>query len=300
MRGSALFNKLWVIESLPSGDLKTGYNLVHGQLSQAQFTNEKLKIGYETPETKNDFFQVLKKIQKDTSENSNFPMIHIDCHGCPDGISAANRQIIKWEELRTNLININIACRLNLVIVLAACSGAHLIKVATKLDRAPFWAIVGPDENVTAGSIEKKFGAFYTVFFNKLNGNEAMTALNQGKNSQDRKYHFFSAIGLFIKAYNKYHQNHCVGKSKKERIEHLITEALKDPAVREKGIGWAREQIKSQIGNEEKYFCKYVENFFMIDLFGALGRYIADKSNYDYPVNDEQYMREYLCRINKR
>jgi len=37
--------------------------------------------------------------------------------------------------------------------------------------------------------------------------------------------------------------------------------------------------------------------FYMIDLFSSLGMYIAGKSNFSYPVKDEQYMRDYLCRI---
>lgn len=40
--------------------------------------------------------------------------------------------------------------------------------------------------------------------------------------------------------------------------------------------------------------------FYMIDLFGSLGRYLADKSGFSYPEKDEQYMREYLRRIIKK
>lgn len=35
----------------------------------------------------------------------------------------------------------------------------------------------------------------------------------------------------------------------------------------------------------------------MIDLFGLLGRQIADKYNYSYPNADEQYMRDYIYRV---
>lgn len=37
--------------------------------------------------------------------------------------------------------------------------------------------------------------------------------------------------------------------------------------------------------------------FCMIDLFGFLGRQIADKYHYHYPNDEEQYMRKYMCRI---
>lgn len=35
----------------------------------------------------------------------------------------------------------------------------------------------------------------------------------------------------------------------------------------------------------------------MVDLFGLLGRQIADKYNYQYPNADEQYMRDYISRV---
>ena len=34
-------------------------------------------------------------------------------------------------------------------------NGAHLIKVATKMDRAPFWAVIGPEVEITAGEAER-------------------------------------------------------------------------------------------------------------------------------------------------
>lgn len=36
---------------------------------------------------------------------------------------------------------------------------------------------------------------------------------------------------------------------------------------------------------------------YMIDLFGWLGRQMADQYHYQFPDNDEQYMRNYMQRI---
>jgi hypothetical protein len=92
-------------------------------------------------------------------------MIHFECHGCPDGLGVANKELITWDDLRKPLIEINRICRLNLLIVLAACNGAHLMKVATKMDRAPFWAIIGPEVEVTAGGCREKFWRVLQDFF---------------------------------------------------------------------------------------------------------------------------------------
>lgn len=39
--------------------------------------------------------------------------------------------------------------------------------------------------------------------------------------------------------------------------------------------------------------------FYMIDLFDSLGRQIAEKYGFTYPAEDEQYMRNYLHRVQK-
>lgn len=269
MNGEALFNTIWVVESLKEGDLKAGYNLVHDQLVHIPFKNPAINIIYSSANNKEEFIEILNNIHDDVSQNDNYPMIHIDCHGNQEGLEVSSREIITWEELRPIFIKINIACKLNLIILLASCNGAHLIKVVTKLDRAPFWAVIGSENEVTAGSVERNYGEFYRVFAENLDGDAAMKALNQGKKGNEREYHFFSALGLFIKAYSHYHHKYCVGKAKKKRLENLLTKALRDPKVRGKGrvIKWVRRTLKDGLGSEEKNFRNYYKNFFMIDLY---------------------------------
>ena len=50
-------------------------------------------------------------------------------------------------------------------------------------------------------------------------------------------------------------------------MEALVTEAMKDPATRSKGVNWARKRIKIELSKERKHFMKYKDQFFMIDLF---------------------------------
>ncbi len=267
MDSGSLFNKLWVIESLPENELKTGKALVEGQLEEAKRANPDLSVAFEQPQTKEELINLLEKIWDEAISSSLYPMIHFECHGCPDGIGVANHELVTWEDLRKILIEINQACRLNLMIVLAACNGAHLIKVATKMDRAPFWAIIGPEVEVTAGELEKNFGEFYKVFFDKLDGDAAIEALNQGVTRQDRKYHFLSSIGLFIKAYTKYYMDYCRGKGKRDRVENLVTQAMQDSQVRHRGVNWARKKVKQGLGAKDAHFNKMKNRFFFIDLF---------------------------------
>jgi len=267
MDSRSRFNELWVIESLPEGDLKTGKALVESQLEEAKRANPDLLVAFEQPETKQELLQLLGKIRDEARSDGVYPMIHFECHGCPDGLRLANNELVSWDDLRKTLVEINQACRLNLVIVVAACNGAHLIKVTTKMDRAPFWGIVGPEAEVTAGDVERDFGEFYKTFFDKLDGDAAVDALNHGVARPDRKYHFLGALGLFIRVYARYYKNHCTGKAKRKRVEDLVTQAMQNPDVQRRGVNLVRKKVKAGLADEHAHFNGMKERFFFIDLF---------------------------------
>ena len=279
------FNKLWVIESLPDGELKTGKNLVENQLENAKKMHPDLEIAFEQPVTKAELFDILDKIKNEASKGS-YPMIHFECHGCEDGLGMASGELVEWDELREHFIEINYSCQLNLMIVVAACNGAHLIKVSTKLDAAPFWAIIGPEVEVPAGDIQDNFGEFYKSFFTNLDSGKAISVLNQGKSRSERQYHFLSAVGLFSRAYLKYYKSHCIGKGKKERIEALTSQAMQNPDVKRHGVNWARKQIKKGLAAEDQHFKKIKNRFFFLER---------------YPENRNRFMisREEIIGVNQ-
>lgn len=263
MSSENIFNKLWVIESLPYGELETGKNLVDNQLEEAKKAHSSLQVSFEQPATKAELIAVLMKIKQE-AKNGVYPMIHFECHGCKDGLGAANRELIGWEEIRDIFIDINRCCGLNLMIVVAACNGVHLIKVSTQLDAAPFWAVIGPEKKVMAGDIQDDFGEFYKIFFEYLDGDKALEALNRGKSGHQRIYHFHTAEGLFLKAYRKYFKNHCTDEGREKRIESLISQAMEDPKVRQRGADWVRAQVEKSFSKENEHFeCKKQQFFFM-------------------------------------
>ncbi|MDW7729305.1 MAG: hypothetical protein SCJ94_04775 [Bacillota bacterium] len=211
---------------------------------------------------------MFNKIRDEVKLEDIYPMIHFECHGSPDGLYVTNGEFITWQELRRYLIDINYACRLNLVIVLAACNGYHIIKVAEKLDRAPFLLIIGPEGEVSTGDVERDFDAFYASFFDDLDGYAALNSLNRSLGPSAWKYHIMSAEALFINAYVKYYKENCTGKRKRERIENLITKGMKDPRVQNFGVGKTRKLIKQKltVANEE-HFNRKKKQFFFVDEF---------------------------------
>ncbi|BBO69650.1 hypothetical protein DSCA_35800 [Desulfosarcina alkanivorans] len=266
MDDETLFNKVWVIESLRKEDRETGKSLYNDVLLPISLREKNLRIEIACPTDKESFFKVLSEVEKEAKAGL-YPIIHLECHGSIEGLQLTNFDTVSWEDLRDVFIRINIASQLNTVIVVAACNGIYLINVATILDRAAFWAVIGPVDEISDLELKRDFSAFYETFFKTMSGDEAVNALNKGVPISDRVYHFRSSQALFKRAFLNYHQTHCVGKGKKIRLEALISEAMKDPATRAKGVNWVRKRIKAELSKERKQFIKFKDRFFMIDLF---------------------------------
>jgi len=268
MGSGSLFNKLWVIESLPKGDLKTGTNLVENQLNTAKLAQPDFEVELLLPKTKANIITSLEKIRNETRDLNSYPMIHFECHGCKEGISSANNELISWDDLRITLLEINQACKMNLVVVLAACNGIYLVKAASKLDGAPFYAIVGPEAEVIAGDIQLDFGAYYSKYFENFDHEEAISESNRGLTDSIRKYNFISAESIFIRMYIKYHNTHLSGKGKRQKVEYLVTQIMESDNTKRLGVKRARQFVKNSLkNNEEANFDDFKRTFFLIDQF---------------------------------
>ncbi|VVS95375.1 hypothetical protein [Desulfoluna spongiiphila] len=264
MDADTIFNKIWIIESLRPGDLETGKSLYNEVLLPVAQRESSLKISLECPTNKSEFFEILNKI-KNEANSGLYPIIHFECHGSENGLQLTSGEIVEWDHLRKFLIQINIASHLNTVIVVAACNGIHLINVSMKMDRAPFWAVIGPTEEISQNLIDRDFKAFYTTFFETLSGDEAVKALNANSPNGKRLYHFRSAPALFIRAFKQFYKTQCIGKGKKKRIENLLTMSLTIPKIQQNGITWARNQIKTSLKDED--YSNIRDRYFMIDLY---------------------------------
>jgi hypothetical protein len=270
---TTLFNKLWVLESLAAGELKTGRSLVEGPLATAAANHIELKIEYRIPSSKKEFLEVLDLVREEAAKGEG-PMLHFECHGSEGGLELENGEFVQWQDLRDRLIAINRACRTHLIIAVAACDGAHLINVAAVLDRAPFWAIIATEGVISAGALERDFGNFYRELFSSMNGDAAIGALNQGLTDEKRRFKFISSAGLFARAYRKYHERYCVGRARQERVEELVTQKMAQSADKELVIGEVRKKIKQELANHDKHFDQLKRRFFFID---------------EFPENEERY-----------
>jgi hypothetical protein len=84
------FHKIWVIESLRDGDLKTGTRLVEDQLSLARSRYENLEVAHRRPTSKTELMKDLQTIRDEALFQGLYPFIHFDCHGDPNGLQTTN------------------------------------------------------------------------------------------------------------------------------------------------------------------------------------------------------------------
>jgi hypothetical protein len=276
------FNKIYVIDSLLDTELQTGADLFNHNIRWATEQIEGLDSDYERMETKNELIEFLKGVRADVLYSKIGPIIHVEAHGDENGLRLRSREELKWEELIEHLCAINHGCGNNLLLTLAVCKGAHLTKIIkqTITGRAPFWALIGPAKEVTAGQVAKAFSEFYTEFLASFDGSEALKKLNNSFPQDAPKYSFVYCETLFREAFKGYLDTYCSGKTKKSRLEGLLTEIRKTKAGRLLPIGILRRDLKQRLRkeNQRPHFERFKRRFFMID---------------DFPQNSQRFRVEF-------
>ncbi|MBI5015257.1 MAG: hypothetical protein HZB55_07165 [Deltaproteobacteria bacterium] len=266
MKTIATFNKIYIIESLR--EMHSGK-----RLEDAIFWKG-LAIGGPTcqlfqPRGSAEFLFVLEDIRRD-AEAGIYPIIHIEAHGSKDGLEVASGAFIAWDALRERLTAVNVACRNNLLVTMAACEGAHLFQVVKPTERAPFCGLIGPKKEIAAGELESDYSAFYSELLQSFDGNRAIEKLNN--NSQEKnRYLFFGCNYLFVLAYGRYHTTLCAGSALRQRIEKVVSDARARGLMENMPLKEVRRLVKQHLVDmQEPYFEKYKAHFMMIDLYPYL------------------------------
>lgn len=277
MKMDLFFNRIYVIESLLGDERKTGKHLYENKLIHLNAKYPDLSCELHQIESKQELLDLLAEIEKACKADAVFPIIHLECHGSESGLQMANKEFIDWEDLREHLVAINMACRLNLLVTAAACSGAYLIFTARRMDTVPFFAVIGVEKEISNLDLEAGFNAFYGEFFESLDGDKALSALNDEALKTGHRFQIYTARSLFIRAFKDYYRQYCQGKGKKKRIEDLVTSAMKDPQVASKGVKWVRDHFKDMLSKPEEDMAKWKEKFFFID--------VAPENNERFPIS---------------
>src|ERR1022692_828802 len=110
-----------IIESLRPCDLRTGDRL-HAEIGPlAGALTPAITVQFWREATRASFLDRLQMVAAAIGQDGRAPVVHIEAHGDFDGIQLTSGECITWSDLKGPLTRINVACRLNLLVLAGAC-----------------------------------------------------------------------------------------------------------------------------------------------------------------------------------
>lgn len=236
-----------IIESLPSGESQTGLKLYQDVLMPIQAADESLFYNYYRADDYQSFDTTIKTIIGKHKENEMLAL-HVETHGCEDGVILASGELILWKDFLAYCRAINVELYGLLIVSTAMCYSLSLMAAVDPSLRAPFKAIVITRRDVKVDEIERGYSAYFGVYRNCLDLFQAKEAMRHEVNDGDvtnSPFEVITADWLFDQITNPDNNPigfphiinnwYCIRKSQdpsytKERVETEIRGFLKDLA----------------------------------------------------------------------
>jgi hypothetical protein len=257
------FDKIYIIESLSSGERRTGRELYEDLVIMAIAATPPRPVYYKPLTTKREFLELLGSIAQDAEHGHHSPILQIETHGCPDGIGLGTGEFLAWADLQQQLTDINVISNINLLVILAACNGAHLLEVIQPTDRAPVRAIIGPSRKLFPAEIKQATLAFYRTLFKTTDGIAAFHAMNEASGQKIFSLHTADTIFLFL--YRRYLRTMCTETMLQERERKKFAEAVSRGYLGE--LVEFRKAFRSVVCDYPAHFERLKHTFFLCDLY---------------------------------
>lgn len=267
------FNKVYIIESLPEDELKTGTQLYESTLSESWCLESQLfAVG-----NKDEWDQALDEIRIDCSTNGRIPIIHLEIHGDAAcyGLVLTDNTTILWKDLSWEFHKINDLTQCNLFVTLAVCHGAWLASAFSIINEMPFCGLLGSFDTIIVKDLEERFRKFYEDLSSNNDLDNALLELQQ---AGDKKadYRFIPADALFCMSYDQYVKEQCQGEKYNSRARK---------AIKQEYSGKDRNHLARLIAafksverrSRSKYFEQYRKEYFMLE------KYPDNENKFDIP-----------------
>lgn len=205
-----------------------------------------------------DFISALDRISLDIIGGMK-PMIHFDMHGSQEkGLEVGpTGEFIDWQKVYTCLRILNEQLNNELVVVITACNGLHLIKSISVEKAAPFLCLIAPDEEISFGHIEVKVPLFYREFF--VSG-----SLHNACKKLGKEFTYFSSATLLFYLMIEYFKSYCKGVGGRARREALLTEIMNTSLGKyPENISTYRKQIKQYITPSQQALDFFTSRFLL-------------------------------------
>lgn len=256
-------NGIVLIDFLAPGEYQTGRSLYESYVLPTW--KDCANIFYYSATTRAALISVLNGVISAARDQQFSPILHIDSHGSTTGMSTAmvGGESMSWSELATYLVEINRACKFNLILVTSSCHGANVISQLTPPGPAPFWGNIGPPDSTNNHALLGDFGEFYKIFLSRFEFTPAFEALNARIIDRSHRYVFTTADYWFIKLYAAFvHQEGSKVQLHRrvDRVFNLIPGAARQGRKRQAAI---RKRLMDQMQDHVGYYKKFSLEFFM-------------------------------------
>ncbi len=162
-------NTIFVIESLSADEKATGtelYNDIIKRYAEYHANGNEVHHQIFKVASKDQFIEAFRYIKQNAEYLSRGVLIHIETHGLGDksGLYMADGSTVSWEELKPELIGINVALDNEMYITMATCYGRYLHEVIDISKQSPFSGFISASKEVGVNEILED----YTPFFEEL------------------------------------------------------------------------------------------------------------------------------------
>lgn len=192
-----------------------------------------------------------------------FPIIHIACHGTDKEIELLE-SFVKWSEFESQILKINQNSENNLYLIMAMCMGAHSIDFYSNTERAPFYFMIGPQNQPKGYYLDKHLKHFYKKLFETNNTLKAVQYIKTKNTDKKIPFLISTCFDMYFKTIDLYRKS-----IKNGSIRHELYDNLKK--MNGGNIPYdlkSKIQYPEQIETLHKKVIKDFRNkFFMIDLY---------------------------------
>lgn len=255
---SARFNQILVADSLPEGQRGMVDRLFQDMQLRAELVGEAPAIVRRSLTSAAELPVLLRECADGARRQPYVPMLHIECHGHPDGLEFEDGSIFPWADLKPDLVALNEATKLNLVIIVAACFGGDIARISGADDRAPFWGFVGPKGEISSGQLSDAMTAFYQTLLTTRSTLLAMKALRA--TDAGPMFWNLSAATIFKLIEEGFNIEYLADRNVAQRA--MVLRAL----ASQQGVHWPVEMVEEML-RDPRHMAQFRERFFMIDLF---------------------------------
>lgn len=219
------FRTVWVVESLPEGDRRTGKELYDDVLYYENVKDPEIYIQFRRVENRTGLSLVQREIKSTVKKTRQVPLLHLDTHGNTLGIQLKSGEFVRFEGMIPWFRSMNKRSQNNFFVVVAACHGAYLVQHINPTQPSPFWGICGPSEEIKPTDVVTGYQAFYAELFKTQSLNSALLAFNREAPSQANKVHIWNSEYLFRECFQKYLSDFCTPGKIEGRTQAMLAKA---------------------------------------------------------------------------